>query len=743
MDLTSTPWLTLRKRSDGNVTHGMRTLRYAAASAALAAALGFFGGRAVLNGPRFFPSAPRPLAALRPVPVAPVDSAPLSAAATDPAPLGSVARAPEPKPAPVDAASAVPLVPPIELTRFSAAASLYRKGAAAQADAMLAEIQDPLQRTALQWIALKSGPVADPDRLKAFEAAHKNWPGADWIRAVREASLYSRHAGAPEVLAAFADSPPRTPAGVLAMVRADFAVGRKDEAVKRLRALWRERDLDFATEGAVLREFAPLLTRDDHKFRADKLLYAEHWQAATRAAALAGSDEVALAEARYQAARGPLTPKAVAAIPASQQKDPGLLFARVQDARRAGRAVEAASWLAMAPKDAGALIDPDKWWSERRMVARELLDRNDAKLAYAVASGAQTESVPAHVDAAFHAGWIALRFLGDAATAAKHFGEAARVALTPLSVARANYWEGRAAEAMKQGEEARDYYRRAAAYPIAYYGQLAAKKLGDDEIAPRAPGRVVAGDDRFEATRVMELYLQAGLEDCAAPLAYAAAQTWTDEAQLAALGQVIAAHGSPTLGVTYGKLATERGYALDLAAFPTNGLPAFSPLPHSADEATVMAVARQESEFLWRAASGAGAKGLMQILPTTAQYTAKRAGVPFDYQKLVADPAFNLQLGAAYLGQLIEDEGGSKEAAFAAYNAGAGRVAQWMAGYGDPRKGEVDLVDWVERIPFDETRDYVQRVSENLGVYKARLAAAAVSAEAGRSADAGAPRARD
>ena len=187
---------------------------------------------------------------------------------------------------------------------------------------------------------------------------------------------------------------------------------------------------------------------------------------------------------------------------------------------------------------------------------------------------------------------------------------------------------------------------------------------------------------------------------------------------------MIRRHGDVASEVAFGKIATLRGLPLDAEAFPTRGVPSFAPLAHSADLASVYAVARQESEFLWRAASGAGAKGLMQILPSTAAATARRAGVDFDPQRLVADPAFNTQLGAAFLGQLIEDEGGSRAIAFAAYNAGGGRVAQWLAAYGDPRKGAVDPVDWVERIPFDETRDYVQRVSENLAVYRQRLAGA-------------------
>ncbi|HXZ15161.1 MAG TPA: lytic transglycosylase domain-containing protein, partial [Roseiarcus sp.] len=179
-------------------------------------------------------------------------------------------------------------------------------------------------------------------------------------------------------------------------------------------------------------------------------------------------------------------------------------------------------------------------------------------------------------------------------------------------------------------------------------------------------------------------------------------------------------HGDAATQVQFGKIAMLRGYAFDAMAFPSAGVPAFLPLAHSADLASVYAVARQESEFVWRAVSGAGAKGLMQILPSTAASTARRAGVAYDDMRLIVDPAFNTQLGAAFLGQVMEDIPGSPELAFAAYNAGPGRVAQWIAAYGDPRKG-ADPVDWVERIPFDETRDYVQRVKENLAVYRQRF----------------------
>jgi soluble lytic murein transglycosylase len=650
----------------------------------------------------------------------------------DRTPVGAI----EPADAPVPVAPPPP--PPrsrlglFDQMRFNAAAALYRKGNLALADTLGAPIADPIQRAALDWVALKSAP--SPERLEAFAAAHADWPALDYINDIREGWLYAKRPPAKVVEAAFAAARPRSLPGWLAPARAAVDEGRGGEAADVVRKIWRERDFNAWTETAVLKDFGGLLTRADHKYRADRLLYAENYGPAMRAAALAGADEVALANARIEAARGPLSPRAIAAVPASLQGDPGLLFARVQDARRGGRTAEADAWLALAPKDPAALVDPDKWWSERRMVAREWLDRGAPARGYWICANAVTSSAPSAVDAAFHAGWIALRFLDDPQTAARHFEAAAAAAITPLARARAGYWQGRAAEAMNKADDARRFYEGAAAYPIAYYGQLAARKLGRDDITPRTPAAVATGDERADATRVIELYYDAGLDDFAAPLAYSAASNWTDAAQIGALGEVIARRGSATTNVLFGKLAMERGFAVDDVAFPTFGLPSFAPLPHSADVASVLAVTRQESEFISRASSGAGAKGLMQIMPATAQMTARRAGVPFDFARLTGDPAFNLQLGAAYLGQLREDEGGSLEMTLAAYNAGAGRVAQWIAAYGDPRSGAVDPVDWVERIPFDETRDYVQRVSENLGVYRARLGGAPDVAQVGRLA---------
>ena len=605
----------------------------------------------------------------------------------------------------------------------SPAALAYRKGDAATLSALAKAASDPDERLGLEWAALRTDPHPPDAALAAFVAAHPTWPGNGYIRYRQEADLLVRSLSPSAVAEFFAAEPPQSSAGKLALARAAGATGHTDEAIRTVRELWRDDNFDAWTESLVLREFGVVLLKEDHKYRADRLLYAENFGAALRAAALAGPDEMALAEARIAAARGPLSPALLRAVPPALKSDPGLLFARIQDARRSNRAYEAATLIGLAPTDRAALINPDKWWTERRMVARELLDLNEPKLAYEICDKAvQPDEAASQVDLDFHAGWIALRFLGDAPAAAKRFALAAEAADTPLSIARAAYWRGRAAEAMGDADEARLHYESAASEPIAYYGQLAAERLGAKRLTLRAPIGVAAGADRDESVRAAEALYRDGLDDLATALAFEAARDWRDEAQMAAMAEVVKRHGDASTQLQFGKIATLRGYAFDAMAFPASGVPAFLPLAHSADLASVYAVARQESEFLWRAASGAGAKGLMQILPSTAASTARRAGVTYDPVRLIADPAFNTQLGAAFLGQVLEDVGGSRELAFAAYNAGGGRVAQWIAAYGDPRNGTADLVDWVERIPFDETRDYVQRVVENLGVYRQRLA---------------------
>jgi soluble lytic murein transglycosylase len=626
-----------------------------------------------------------------------------------------------------------------DLFVLCAAVAAYQRGDHPGGDAITQRVFDPLQRTALDWIALRTAAQPGYDSLAKFGAAHPGWPSNNWIRYEQEAALLANAPPGQTIERLFANDPPRTPPGKLALARAARDAGNRQLAGDLVRLIWRDDALNGWTEGLILREFGSFLTRGDHLARADMRFYGENYGAAMQAAALAGPDASAGMRARLDALRQPIAPASIARLPTGPASDPALLFARIRALRHADRTLEAALLLERAPRDPARLVDGDRWWDEQRLVARSLLDAGLAKQAYALCRDHLAISPAARTDAEFLAGWIALRFLNLADEAAKHFARAAQFATTPLSISRATYWRGRAAEALGDADDADRRYRGAAAYPSAYYGQLAAQRLASPALPLHAPQAAATGDARDEAIRVVALMYDAQLDALALPLALDEARQTSEESQLAALAAVLKEHGDALASVEIGKRASERGFSLDEAAFPTFGVPQFTPVANSADLPAVYSVARQESEFVGHAASGAGARGLMQVLPSTARETARRVGLPFDAARLTGDSAFNAQIGGAFLGQLLSDEGGSPILAFAAYNAGPARVQQWIRAYGDPRTEGVDPVDWVERIPFDETRDYVQRVSENLGVYRVRLGVAAADERPGRMARADGP----
>jgi soluble lytic murein transglycosylase len=370
---------------------------------------------------------------------APAASAPIAAGAAAISPAAPVPANPEPV-----AADPAPDRGP-DLSGLIAAAALYQKGDAAGGDALAHALADPLQRTALEWVALKSSPRTDYARLATFGAAHPDWPANSWIRYRQEAALYNDR-DRPQIAAALlAANPPLSPAGKLALARIARASGRLEEAATLVRDIWRDADFDNWTERAVLSEFSALLSAADHRYRAERLLYQEKTAPALRAAALAGADVLARATAWAGAISRPLTDAAWDALPAAMKRDPGLIYVRVQTLRRADRVLEAALLILGAPRS-DAWIDGDRWWEERRMVARRLLDGGLVREAYALCAEHAAVSIPSRVDAEFHAGWIALRFMGDVRAAARHFAEAAAVAQTPMAIARTAYWQGRAAE---------------------------------------------------------------------------------------------------------------------------------------------------------------------------------------------------------------------------------------------------------------------------------------------------------
>jgi soluble lytic murein transglycosylase len=372
-----------------------------------------------------------------------------------------------------------------------------------------------------------------------------------------------------------------------------------------------------------------------------------------------------------------------------------------------------------------AAQDTDAWWRERRLLARKLLDQGKFKTAYEVVRSAAVPAMEVYrVDHHFMCGWIALRYLDDPRAAMTHFAAIDEGSANPLALSRAHYWRGRAAEAMNATADARLSYQAAARYPTAYYGQLARARLGLDRIDLRAPSLVLAAADTPPAddrVRAADMLYGVGERDMVFYYAEDFAKESTDVAALEALGELAGRRNDARVMLEVGKSALARGLALDHYAFPTIGIPDHKQVAPAIEPSVIYSVARTESSFDQRDKSAANAVGLMQVTPEAGRDTAKRFGLTYDWDKMVSDPVYNTQMGAAELSALLSEYRGNQIMTFAGYNAGRGRVREWVQARGDPRDPKVDPVDWVERIPLSETRNYVQRVIENVLVYRARF----------------------
>ena len=611
---------------------------------------------------------------------------------------------------------------------------LYRKGDMASGDRLNEGLLDPVERRLAAWAAVHFGPVGF-DRIMAFKTENSDWPFTAALNRRAEEALLTARKPAGVVRSFFAERPPTTAEGKIALALALRSEGAKEEAAALVRDAWCNHTFGSEFETSILELFAGFLTEVDHLERMERFLSRENWVSAIRAAGYAGKDQILLAKARIAVAQDATDGRsALEAVPDPLRSTRSYLLARVQLLRKQEKPDEAWQVLATVAPVPLASADGDQWWIERRLIARKLLDRGDAYSAYAVVRDNVAESVEKRIEAEFHAGWIALRFLNHPATAARHFASATQIATRPISVARTLYWQGRAAEALGASGEARAYFERAAGYSITYYGQLARTRLGLPQVQLRSVKTgVPAPLHAFPAAQAVKRLYEAGYRDVAFALCADLAASLNDPTQLDGLAHVIAEYGDARTLLTVGKTAVQRGYRLDMHAFPLRGVPGLDPIAGTVEKAMAYAVARQESAFSPDAQSGAGARGLMQLMPDTARRTAKRLGVEFDLGRLL-DPEYNAKLGVAHLGELSEDWKGSHLLMFASYNAGGGNVAKWIKAYGDPRSPNVDPIDWVERIPFSETRNYVQRVIEGMLIYRSRLDGPAASGGAQESA---------
>ncbi|WP_172628238.1 lytic transglycosylase domain-containing protein [Bradyrhizobium ivorense] len=627
------------------------------------------------------------------------------------------------KPVTPAAVAATSSTPQADKDALENVVELLRKRKAADATEVEASMSDPVARKLAEWLILRSEDNgASVERYKSFLDANPSWPSQTFLRRRIEAALWDDRRDDSAVWTWFQSESPVSAKGRLALAKAMIGRGDRANAERLVREAWRNDPMSEDTETTALDLFGSFLTGGDHKARMETMLYGTDNEAAgMRAAKRLGSGYVALAKARAAANRkGGNLRALLEAVPHELSSDTGYIFAKIQLLRREEKFTEAAQLMLSAPKEAARLFNVDEWWIERRLLARKMIDTGEYRTAYLIARDA---ALPARdiykTEQEFTSGWIALRFLNDPALASQHFARIGVGSANPTALARAGYWQGRAAEAAGRGQEARAAYSRAAEQSTSYYGQLARAKLGLPQIelngVPR--GR---GAERLEIVRAVGLLYEIGARELAIPIFGDLGDNGDPEA-LAGLGELTARHGDARGMLLMGKAALNRGLPFDHYAYPINGIPSFTQVGPEVERSIVYAIARQESAFNPAVVSPAQAYGLMQVTPEAGRYVCKRAGIGFDLNRMKTDPVYNAMLGAAELGGLLEDYRGSYILTFAAYNAGRGSVKKWIDRYGDPRDPKVDAVDWVELIPFSETRNYVQRIMENLQVYRARF----------------------
>ena len=615
-----------------------------------------------------------------------------------------------------------------DLGAVKQALELVRRGKSGEAASVEASIHDPAAKKLVEWAILRSDDTkAGFDRYVAFLSANPGWPSVGMLRRRAEAALLQEGRSPATVLAFFAKTQPMTPRGRFALARALLAQGDRAAAQFYVREAWRYDAFPEELESQALDAFRDFITRADHLARMDDRFSFQDIEGGMRAARRLDGVEMAIAKARAAViTKAGNAGQLLDAVPQEGRSDPGYMLSRIQWLRRNERIPEAAGFLLAAPRDPAVLHNLDEWWVERRLTCRKLLDLGDPQTAYQIAR----DAVPPprenyRGEQQFTAGWIALRFLNDPQLAMPHFARIAQGITNPITLARSEYWQGRAAEAAHRLAQARGHYEASARYPTAYYGQIARGRLGLAEIAlrrlpePSSAQRVALAD--LEVLRAAEMLYAAGAPHLILPFVADLADRMPDAHALEGLARIAERHEDARALLLIGKGALAQGFALDAYAFPGFGVPHFGSIGPEVDRSVIYSIVRQESAFDQNDVSTANAMGLMQVTPEAGRHVAGRFGVRYNQKKLRQDAAYNTQMGAAELGELLQIYRGSYILAFAAYNAGQGRVKEWLERYGDPRDPAVDPIDWVERIPFSETRNYVERVMENLQVYRIRF----------------------
>jgi len=597
-----------------------------------------------------------------------------------------------------------------------------RRGDIANARVAIASLADPLARKIAAWALTDTA----AESLSFFEVEKARGDLAGWPRAARrqaaaEKLLETSGMTSQRIIEWFGGAEPTTAEGAIALASALRATGKAREADVLIRRFWRDKPFEADVQRAMLARFGGVLTVDDHVRRADILLLGAQGPAARDMLLLLPPDQLALAQARMAFRANAANANDLAAVlPPGVANAPGLAFERAAYLRRRGLDGLAMAQLPNFPTDIPYADAADRIWNERYALTLTALKNGDARGAYAAASNTGLTTGADAAEAEFYAGWIALTRLKDPARADAHFANLERIGASPITRGRALYWRGRAAAAKGDATGAVGFYSAAARHNTTFYGQLAGEKVNNGKLELGHDPAITAADRaRFEgreSVRAARLLYEMGDKPLFRTFVLALDDVLPTAEEEALLVDLARSYGDQDTSMKVVRSAAQRGFIL-----PDRGYPVRTPplVYGAAEPALVMGVTRQESGFDPLVRSGAGARGMMQLMPATAQVVARKNGMGYA-PAMLDDPDYNMRLGSSFLGQLTEQFSGSYVMAIAGYNAGPGRPMQWSSFCGDPRTAATDPIDFIECIPFSETRNYVMRVMEGLQVYRAK-----------------------
>jgi soluble lytic murein transglycosylase len=630
---------------------------------------------------------------------------------SDDAPQASTQPAPELE---------IPYAPRSSLAGVLGAA---RRGDGRTVQAEIAMMSDPAARKLAMWALIDSG--GETLGFHQLDQARKDlagWPRASHRQFAAERALGASGLDPQRIVDWFAGAEPVSVEGAMTLASAYEQLNRRSDAQDLIQRWWRGRNFELGPQSVMMSRFGEFLTPDDYAARADMLLYGIQGPAARALIPLLSPDQQALAHARIALRDNAYNAATLAnALPPSVASASGLAVERARYLHTRGLDTLAMESVAYFPAHPPSEEAASHIWAIRKPLINAALRTGDYRAAYAAASNTGLTTGTDFTESEFYAGWIALSKLHDAVQADQHFAEIERAGATPITQSRAYYWRGRAAEARGDTAAAQTFYTSGAKYQTAFYGLLSAEKAGLHTIS-LGGDPLVTPDQRkaFEAqdvVRAARLLGQNGERELFRTFILGMADNPSDAGACAMLVDMAGAYGDQDLAMRAVRTCAQHGVVLPERGYPLRAAPL---APEAAEAAIVFGVTRQESGFDPRVRSGPGARGMMQLMPTTAAAVARRIGEPYR-PNLLDNPEYNMRLGASYLGHMVNDFSGSYVLAAAAYNAGPGRPAEWVGFCGDPRASGSDPVDFIECIPFSETRNYVMRVMEATQVYRARI----------------------